>query len=509
MAISFNNIPTSVRTPGTYIEIDNSRALTGLIQNPHKVLILGQKVDNSEATTTATVGYDTLVAITRDNLADGYFGNGSVLARMCNTFKENNPNTEMYAMALGSGIAGVQAKGAIDFSAAMDATTASGAETYFLMINGIEIQETITSGMSGMAIASMFASAINALSNKIPVQASPSYAATSGGHLILSAVNSGTLGNYIDIRANYYTGQSTPTTFSADPTISAMEGGSVDPDLGDAWAVIDDEQFHYIIQPYINTANLTELETELADRFLPLEDLQGHGFTCVRAAHASCTTLGNARNSPHNTIVGVYDSPTGPEEWAAAWGAVAAWNLNIDPARPLHYLKLKDVLPPPPESRFTRAERDILLYDGIATYLVDPGGNVTIERCITTYQSTALGTPDPSYLDVQTLATLGEIRYQYKNRMVSRFIEPRFKLADDTFPVQPGQKIATPKTVKAETISLFTLLRDIGLIENLDDFIDNLVVERNVTDPNRVDVLLPADLVNAFRILAGNIQFIL
>jgi len=132
-----------------------------------------------------------------------------------------------------------------------------------------------------------------------------------------------------------------------------------------------------------------------------------------------------------------------------------------------------------------------------------------IERCITTYQSNAVGLPDPSYLDVQTLATLGEIRYQYKTRMTNRFIVPRFKLADDTFPVQPGSNVATPKTVKQESIALFTLLRDKGLIENLDDFIDNLVVERDDTDTNRVNVLLPPDLMNQFRILAGQIQFIL
>ena len=107
------------------------------------------------------------------------------------------------------------------------------------------------------------------------------------------------------------------------------------------------------------------------------------------------------------------------------------------------------------------------------------------------------------------MATLGEIRYQYKARMVSRFLIPRFKLADDTFPVQPGSKIATPKTVKAETVALFTLLRDKGLIENLDEFVEELVVERNITDANRVDVLLPADLINQFRVLAAQIQFLL
>jgi phage tail sheath gpL-like len=507
MAISFNNVPANIRTPGAYLEIDNSRALKGLVQNPHKVLILGQKLAAGSS------GFDTLTAITRDNLADGYFGAGSILARMCNAFKNNNPNTELFAMALGSGIAGTAAAGAIDFSAHMDGNLASGTGTYYLMINGVEIQETITSGMSGGAIASMYASAINALSAYLPVTAKPSMVATSMGHLAISAVNSGTLGNYINIRENYYAGQSLPTTFSTNITLSAiisgMENGATDPDLGDAWAVIDNEQFHYIIQPYTDAANLTEIEDELADRFLPLEDLQGHGFTCYRNTVANCTTLGNTRNNPHNTIVGIYDSPTGPEEIAAAWGAVAAWNLNNDPARPLHFLSLKGVLPPPIENRFTRAERDTLLYDGIATYIVDAGGKVLIERSITTYQTNAVGTADPSYLDIQTLATLGEIRYQYKARMTQRFLIPRFKLADDTFPVQPGQKIATPKTVKAETIALFTLLRNIGLVENLDEFISNLIVERNLTDRNRIDVLIPADLVNQFRILAGNIQFIL
>lgn len=506
MTISFNNIPDTVRTPGAYVEIDNSRALKGLVQNPHKALILGQKI------AAGTVPFDTLVAITRDSLADGYFGSGSVLARMCNVFKDNNPNTELYAMALGSEIAGVAASTAIDFSNAMEAPAGcSGAGTYYLMVNGTEFQYDIASGQSASGITAAYKALINADSTSPVVASQNNGVGVSALHL--SAVCSGTLGNYVDVRVNYYAGQSAAATlFSRVSTIVSvvsMAGGTADPDLGDAWAVIDGEQFHYIVQPYIDAANLTEIEGELEDRFKPLEDLQGHGFAAVRGTHASCTTLGNARNSPHNTILGVYDTPNAPEECASAWGAVAAWNLNNDPARPLHFLKLKGILPPPVENRFTRAERDVLLYDGIATYVVDSGGNVLIERSITTYQKTALDTLDPSYLDIQTLATLGEIRYQYKTRMISRFIMPRFKLADDTFPVQPGSKVATPKTVRQETIALFTLLRDKGLIENLDEFIENLVVERNLTDRNRVDVLLPVDIINQFRILAGQIQFIL
>ena len=68
-------------------------------------------------------------------------------------------------------------------------------------------------------------------------------------------------------------------------------------------------------------------------------------------------------------------------EGVSPTGAVAAANLNNDPARPLQYLSLQGIVPPLAADQYTRAERDVLLYDGIATWIVDTGGNVLIERC--------------------------------------------------------------------------------------------------------------------------------
>ena len=495
--ITFNNIPNTMRTPGHYAEVDNSRALQGLLPNPHKALIIGQK------TSSGSGGYDQIYAITKAGLADGYFGPGSVLARMCNVFKAANENTELHAMAIGSGAAGTLASGSIDFSTALADAEASVAGTYFLMVNGIECYTDIAISMSGRAIASLVKANVNA-KNGMAVHAS-----AVNGSVYFSALNSGTLGNYINIRHNYYAGQSIPKCLSREPILVSMAGGATDPVLTDAWAVIDGEQYQYIIQPWTTATALTQIETELATRFGPMQDLQGHGFTAVRGTQASCTTLGNSRNSPHVTIIGADDSPTSPVEWAAVLGAVASKYLNQDPARPLQYLKMPGVLAPPLSRRFSRSERDILLYDGIATWICDSVGNVLLERCITTYQTNSFGLTDPSYLDVETLATLSEIRYQYKARMVQRFIIPRFKLADDSFPVQAGTYVATPKTIRSEIISLFSQLQDAGLIENIEDFIVNLLVERDSIDRNRVNVLLPPDLINQFRILAGNIQFIL
>lgn len=500
MSISFNNIPDTIRTPGTYTEIDNSRALKGLVPNPHKVLIIGEK------TSAGSAAAATIYSITKASLADGYFGPGSLLTRMCNSFKDNNEFTELHAIAISAGT--TQASARINFSLALShagGACSGGNQTLNLLINGMKVYRNLTSGWSAIDIAS---DAMVYISEQVKFPVTASVIAVSGV-LVLSALTSGAWGNYLDVRTNYYDGESNPTFFGDSVHISAFTGGAGAGTLDDVWAVISNEQYQYIIQPYIDATSLTSIEDQLEERFKPLDGKQGHGFTAVRGTQASCTSLGNNRNKAFNTIMGEYNSPIDPAQWAAALGAQAAFNLNIDPARPLHYLELKGILPPPIDDCFTQTEREILLYDGIATFLRSSDAKVQIERCITTYQTNAAGIPDPSYLDVQTLATLNEIRYQYKARMTTRFIVPRFKLADDTFPLTGGEKIATPSVVKQEILALFMELQDAGLIENIEEFKTALIVERNASDKTRVDVLLPPDIINQFRILATQIQFIL
>ncbi|MNT90133.1 hypothetical protein D3C72_2309740 [compost metagenome] len=52
-------------------------------------------------------------------------------------------------------------------------------------------------------------------------------------------------------------------------------------------------------------------------------------------------------------------------------------------------------------------ERNLHLFDGVATHNVDAGGNVCIEREITTYRVNSFGDADTSYLDITSPATLG------------------------------------------------------------------------------------------------------
>jgi phage tail sheath gpL-like len=97
------------------------------------------------------------------------------------------------------------------------------------------------------------------------------------------------------------------------------------------------------------------------------------------------------------------------------------------------------------------------------------------------------------------------IRHDWRDYVLRKY--PRHKLADDGTRYGIGQAVVTPVVMKAEAIAKFREWEDLGLVENIDNFKANLIAERNASDPNRMDVLLPPDLVNQLRIVANKIQF--
>ena len=153
-------------------------------------------------------------------------------------------------------------------------------------------------------------------------------------------------------------------------------------------------------------------------------------------------------------------------------------------------------------------ERNLLLHDGIATHNVDAGGNVCIEREITMYRVNQYGDADTSYLNVQSPATLGRIRYVIKNRFSNRY--PRHKLAgDDVLDLlDPGQPVMAPKIARAELLDIaLTELIPAGLVEDFDDYKDTLDVYLDGADKDRLNFICHPNLVNQLRVLAGLIQF--
>ena len=162
------------------------------------------------------------------------------------------------------------------------------------------------------------------------------------------------------------------------------------------------------------------------------------------------------------------------------------------------------MLAPSIEDRFGFNEQNTLLSNGIAT-LYQQSVTVMIQRAITTYQFNSFGDADNSYLDSTTLYTLAEIISRLKTAITSKY--PRHKLANDGTRYGAGQAIVTPSVIKSELIAQYQKMEEEDLVENADLFAKYLIVERDANDVNRINVLLPPDLVNQLRIFALQAQF--
>ncbi|HCL6304628.1 TPA: phage tail sheath subtilisin-like domain-containing protein, partial [Citrobacter freundii] len=324
--------------------------------------------------------------------------------------------------------------------------------------------------------------------------------------VVLTVKWKGVTGNDSDVRLNYYAGEKTPAGISA--TLTAFSGGTGTPDIQSVVAALGDDWYTDIIFPYTDTQSLNTIRDELEERWGPLKMMEALLWSAYRGTHAQSGTFGHTRNDWLISCIGTNIAPEPSWLWAASYGATAAYQLALDPARPLQTLILTGIKPPARGIRWDMPERNLLLHDGIATHFVDAGDNVCIEREITMYRVNRYGDTDISYLDVQSPATLGRIRYVIKNRFTSRY--PRHKLADDDVLdlLDAGQPVMTPKIATAELLDIaLTELIPAGLVEDFEDYKDTLDVTIDSKDPNRLNFICHPNLVNQLRVLAGLIQF--
>jgi phage tail sheath gpL-like len=489
MPISFNQVPANIRVPFVLAEFDNTRAQQGPALLPYKVLILGQK------TASGSAAADSLHRVTAAEQLIPLAGRGSMLHRMALAYFANNRVTETWVGVLADNGAGATAEGNVVIGGA---PTAAG--TLNLYLGGTRVQVGVASGEANATTAAALAAAINA-DLDIPVTAAVNVGDDT--RVDITYRHAGEVGNSFDIRVNYQDGEALPAGLTV--AITAMAGGTANPSLDNLIAALGDEWYQVWALPYTDATSLTAVETELSSRFGPERMIDGVAFTASNASHSALGTLGDSRNSPHVSIVATNQSPTPVDEFAAAVAAVAAFYGNADPARVRRSAPASETAAPAEGDRFTLQERNLLLFDGISTTKTVAGGVVQLGRLITTYQTSASGASDISYLDVTTMLTLAYLRYSFRNRILQRY--PRHKLADDGTRFGAGQAIITPKIGKAEAVAWFSAMETLGLVENIEQFKTDLIVERNVQDPNRLDFLLPPDLVNQFIVGAAQIQF--
>lgn len=481
-------IPTNLRAPIMAVEFDDSRAFQGPGTLQYKALLVGGR------TSGGSIAEAVPKLINTADKAAEYFGNGSELHRMAIKWFANNTFVETWACALDDDGAGTPATGTVAVSG-----TATAAGTLYLYVAGDQIKVAVAKGDTATDVGDAIVAACDAVTSL------PTTQVNAAGTVTFTAKNDGEGGNSIDLRVNYNPSEELPAGVSV--TVTPMASGATNPNIQDVIDVLGDEWYHIIVAPYTDASNLTAIETELGDRFGPLEMMDGIYFSAKDDTYSNLITFGNGRNSPHVCVFESTDSINTVYELAAAAAGRIAEEGQKDAARPFQTLQLFGISPEAIGSRFTYVERNTLLTDGIATVNVDRAGVVRIERAITMYQLNSSSVASIAYLNVNTLLTLMYIRYDWRTYIVSKY--PRAKLADDGVRVGPGQQIITPKIGKAEALSRFRTWENLGLVENFDQFKNDLQCYRSATDPDRLEWVLPPDLVNQFRIGGSTIQFLL
>lgn len=495
MTVSFNTIPADNRVPLFYAEMDNSAANTA--QDSAPSLLIGMALPESD------MPLNQLMIMPSKDLAKKMAGRGSQLARMVEAYRQVDPFGELWVIAVPDN--GEVASGTITITGA-----ATDAGTVNLYVGTRKVQVTVATGDTGDQVAQAMLSIIN---NNPDLPVTAEYQTTSAGEVqgtvILSAVNSGPVGNNIPLTLNYYgtaSGEEIPAGLSIQT--GKMSGGAGDTDLSQAIAAMGDEPFDYIGLPFSDANSLQLMSVEMNDsagRWSYIRQLYGHVYTAKTGSLSELVAFGDSLNNQHITIAGYEEEvQTCVDELVAYRLARDAVFLRIDPARPTQTGELTGALPAPTGKRFTITEQQSLLTHGIATAYTE-SGVLRIQRDITTYKTNTYGVADNSYLDSETLHTSAYVLRRLKSIITSKY--GRHKLANDGTRFGPGQAIVTPAVIRGELGSTYRQLEREGIVENFDLFQKYLIVERNANDPNRLDVLFPPDYVNQLRVFAVLNQF--
>ena len=472
--ISFDTIQPGMRKPGVYMEFNTRLAVNTLPGNPQRMLVIGPMLAAGSAPAL------TPVQVFSDDEGDTLFGAGSLVAAMIRAAIRANKYLQLEAIGLPEveGSAGKAASGGL-----LIAGTAGKSGTLSLWIAGERVAINVASGDTGAALMTRLETAMASLLT-LPVTGDiDSESAT----LKITARTKGEWGNAISLSA-------TTTATGLTLTVTPMANGEMDPDIQPALDAVFAAGHNIIISPYSSPAALAALSEHLTATGSAMEQRGAIGCAGWTGSLGTGISLAADVNDARISMPWYRGSVSLPGVLAAAYGAVMA--AEEDPARPLNDQPLvgMDVVAMPQQTG--RNEQESALHNGLTPIEVGPGNTVQIVRAISTYTVTPQGTEDVSLLDVTSIRTLDYTRKACRDRIRLRF---------------PNEKNTARirGKVRSELYDVLMKLEAAEILENVERWQDRLIVEPSESDANRVDAIIPADVVNGLHVFAGRIDMIL
>lgn len=493
-SISFagTGIPSNVRKPGVYFYENVANAIQGLQASSDKLCFIAQQLS------TGSVASKTPTKVYTDADAGLYFGQGSVAHLMTRYALLANPNLDLTVVGVDDAGGSAQAEGTITVSG----TTPAAGGTLYVWIGDVMATVSYDGTDTDDDIAAAIEAAFLPNSYLLPVTFS-----TTSNVCTLTAKNAGTCGNMVALSAFDANGA------SSFITLGAMASGSGDPDLGSyasAGTVLNSVVgggYTLFVNGIPTTAASHDAQDKIqamvefvsgpmeqrpADSILAVTNLVD---TLANTKTLCGTTLNDGRASCAY-ISYASDSIAKPEYFKVAASYAAVIASESDPTVPYDGLPLNGIAAPAVVDRLTRTQQEDMLNHGVTPLEVIPGEKVAIVRAITTYTTNSLNIPDITLLDINTYRTLDFIRYQVISRLASRF--------------QRGKINARIiKMVKTEVIAVLYLLQQLEIVQNVDTYKAGVIVEVDTSDPTRLDVKIPTNIVSGLHVIAGTLDLVL
>lgn len=470
--IQFDTIPGSMRKPGVHFEFNTRLAVNTLPGNSQRVLVIGPMLSTGTATPLNAV------SVFSEAEAALYFGAGSLAANMATAAMKANDYLQLDVIGIPDGASGQAATGSVKVDGQ---ATSSG--TLTVRIAGETISVNVEVGDDASTIIPAL---VKAMEQQPSLLVSAQYN-DAAKQLALAARTKGEWGNGITLFSS-----TTASGLTLTPT--PMTNGEMDPDIQPALDAVFAAGHNILICPFSTDAALSALKLHLDKTGSALEQRGAVGCAGWVGSLGAGTTLAGNVNNGRVSVPWYRGSVKLPAILAAIYGAVMAG--EEDPARPLNALPLTGMDVVEMSQRESRNEQENALHNGLTPVEVGPGNTVQIVRAVSTYTLNAQGVEDVSLLDITSIRTLDYTRKACRERISLRF--PREKLST-----------RTPPKVKSELYDVLLKLEDAEILENVSANKDKLLVRKNGKDPNRLDCVVPADVVNGLHVFAGRIDMIL
>ena len=467
--IQFNEI-FNLNIPFVFAELNKQSSTVATIKQEYTALIFGQK------TSSGTAVVETVLDIFSKEDAQAKFGKTSMLAATIARYYDINKSVKLKVIALDDLVGGTQAESTLTI---VGTVTAVGTLAYY--VNGRAYKIPVSIGDTETDVAALLVSKIG------EDDEAQFTAANTSGVITLTAEHKGTYGNTLKAIVNYNNDDVTPQGITA--VIVAFASGAGDPDLVTTGviAILEDNQFNLIAQPYTDNANLVLIDVALTDNFKATEMLDGFCLSGVDDTVSNSTTKSDIINTAFITLLdnnSVF--ATGFEQAAGMIGLIG----DIAQSNPGSGYLDKILFGFLPLTQRIRTERNVLAGGGIATVRTQ-GSQVIIDRTVTTLQKDVLAIPiDVDDTDLRVFLTISYVRFTFVVRM-SKF--QNFKVGGDDDLFGAGTQVMTPNLYKQNLILNYEQLIDDAIVEDLEQFIDSLIVERN---GNRMDSSMQINVIN-------------